>query len=618
MVGAMRAGFRRLLSGNKRSIKYRLIVSFCVLSIIPMLAAQLVSYYSLAGALQKKVDALEGVNLLQTRKILSTKLEFYEDLLYQMYTDDRLIDLMKKLDEGEDVEFTSGQLRRALHAYIHTMPYVQSIAVLTGSGGVVFDDLLTGYNTKTSWLDASTDRPARLFRAIAYGQGTLFFPSEPASLYAEKKHYLFHLGHRFVETHDIWRRSGVIILSIDERMLGEICDEQLEKGSAEAAEGYVCLIAEDGTIVSHPEESQISRRLALPSDPAARARAIEATIWGGAPKKGNRLSLYELREPRTGWSIVAARDQSVIYREIVIRQRIAVTVILVTVALLLAIIFYISGRLTRSIDAVAAAMNAAAAGELSARVAIGGDMPAEIERIADNFNSMIGKIGDLLREVQEASTKQRNAEIAALEARVNPHFLYNTLDTINWMAIDREEYEISGAINALADILRYGIDESNGEVEVRREVEWLRKYVFLQRTRLKCAFEFRLEVDPSVLDLRIHKLLFQPFVENSIIHGFKDACESHELSISIRGKGELMSTTIEDDGCGIDREALEEIMAGTRAAVGSRGHIGMYNAIERIKSYYGAKAEVEIDSALGVGTSVRIALPAGPLREEAR
>jgi len=302
----------------------------------------------------------------------------------------------------------------------------------------------------------------------------------------------------------------------------------------------------------------------------------------------------------------------------VIRQRIAVTVILVTVALLLAIIFYISGRLTRSIDAVAAAMNAAAAGELSARVAIGGDMPAEIERIADNFNSMIGKIGDLLREVQEASTKQRNAEIAALEARVNPHFLYNTLDTINWMAIDREEYEISGAINALADILRYGIDESNGEVEVRREVEWLRKYVFLQRTRLKCAFEFRLEVDPSVLDLRIHKLLFQPFVENSIIHGFKDACESHELSISIRGKGELMSTTIEDDGCGIDREALEEIMAGTRAAVGSRGHIGMYNAIERIKSYYGAKAEVEIDSALGVGTSVRIALPAGPLREEAR
>ena len=178
------------------------------------------------------------------------------------------------------------------------------------------------------------------------------------------------------------------------------------------------------------------------------------------------------------------------YQEISSQQRITIAVVLLSIVVLLAIIFLITGRLTRSIGTVVAAMNAAAAGELSARIDIDRTMPLEIEEIASNFNIMIEKIGALIREVQAASTKQRNAEIAAIEAQVNPHFLYNTLDTINWMAIDRDEFEISDAIGALAEILRYGIDDSNGVVEIRQEVEWLKNYVSLQQTRLKDAFDF--------------------------------------------------------------------------------------------------------------------------------
>jgi two-component system sensor histidine kinase YesM len=568
----------------------------------------------MAGILQRKFDALENTNLVQTRKIIGTKLDFYDDLLYQMYTDDHLIDLMKELNAGENIEFTSGQLRRALHTYIYTMPYIQSIAVLTSSGRMVFDDILTGYNTKTSWLDASTDRPAKLFDSIANGMGTRFFPSELASLYAVKKHYLFHLGHRFVETRDAWRRSGVIILSIDERMLSEICDESSVNGSGAASEGSICLISGDGTIVSHPDESLIGKKIDLPSAPAARDDAIKRIVRGGEADKARRLSVYELQEPKTGWYIIAARDLGVTYRELSKQQRIAIAVSLSTVAILLAIILYITDRLTRSMGAIVAAMNSAAAGELSTRISIGEDMPLEVERIAENFNSMIEKIGDLLREVQAALTKQRNAEIAALEAQVNPHFIFNTLDTINWMAIDREEFEISNAIGALADILRYGIDDSNGEVEIRREVEWLKKYVFLQQTRLKGAFDFRLDLAISVLDLRIHKLLFQPFVENSIVHGFRGTAKAHELSISIGRDDDRLLVAIADNGCGIDSAMLREIEAGALAETGRGSHIGMRNAIERIKMYYGSEAAVDVDSAPGEGTRIRIGLPVSELR----
>ncbi len=594
----------------KRSFKYRLIVSFCLLSIIPVILIQIFSYYNIAGKLQKKIDALENINLVQTRKIIRTNLDFYEDLLSQMYTDDHLIGLVDELNGGENAEFISGQLRRSLHAYMYAMPYVQSITVLTSSGRMVFDDLLTGYNTMTSWLDIAGGQPAALFREVISGNATRVFPSQLASYYTAKKHYLFHLGHRFIDYKNIWRKNGVIILSIDERMLGEICDERLDKGSGGTTEDSTFIVAGDGTIVSYPDKSFVGKKVDLPSDPAGRREGIKRMIWGAGALDAKKNSIYELSEEKSGWSIIAARNQSVMYQEISAQARASILVILASVVVLFAIIFLITGRLTRSIGAVVAAMNAAAGGELTARIESDEAMPLEIEEIAANFNTMIEKIAGLIREVQAASTKQRDAEIAALEAQVNPHFLYNTLDTINWMAIDREEFEISGAIGALADILRYGIDDSNGLVDIRREVEWLKKYVSLQRTRLKDAFGFVLGVDPAALGCDAHKLLFQPFVENSIVHGFRGVDARHELAVSIRKEGSRIRIEIADNGRGIDEGSLREILGGGLPDKGRKGHIGIRNAIARIRMYYGSEASIAIESAPGEGTRVLIAYPA--------
>jgi len=609
MHAAMRMPSLARFSSSKRSFKYRLIVSFCLLSIMPVIIIQVVSYYNIAGKLQRKIDELENTNLLQTRKTIRTNLDFYEDLLYQMYTDDHLIELVNALNGGENVEFNSGQLRRSLHAYVYTMPYVQSIAVLTSSGRMVFDDMLTGYNTMTSWLDIAGGRPAKLFQAIVSQNDTRVFPTESASFFTAKKYYLFHLGHRFVDYKAVWYKSGAIILSIDERMLAEICDERPDKDASGTTEDSVIIVAADGTVVSHSDKSLVGKRFDLPEGPAARSSAIKRMIWGEKASESKKTSIYELKDAKTGWSVIAARNQSVMYQEISNQQRITIVVVLSSVAVLLAIIFVITGRLTKSIGTVVAAMNAAAGGELSARIERDEAMPLEIEEIAANFNSMIEKIEGLVREVEAASTKRKDAEIAALEAQVNPHFLYNTLDTINWMAIDRNEYEISNAIGSLAEILRYGIDKSNEVVDIRREVEWLKHYVSLQQTRLKDTFDFRLDVHPSALDCRMHKLLFQPFVENSILHGFRGVDAKHELCVSIGRYGARVKVTIADNGRGMDARTLREIEEGTFPGEGRRGHIGMHNAIARIKMYYGADAAVGIESAPGEGTRISIYFP---------
>ncbi len=149
------------------------------------------------------------------------------------------------------------------------------------------------------------------------------------------------------------------------------------------------------------------------------------------------------------------------------------------------------------------------------------DTEDEMGQIADNFNTMTGKVKNLIAEVTEITQKQKNAEIRALEAQINPHFLYNTLDSINWMAIEKEEYEISKMLRNLGIILRYSINKSNQMVTIAEMADWLEKYVSLQKMRFNNAFICEVYVSEEAKNIRIHKLLIQPFVENAILHGFK-------------------------------------------------------------------------------------------------
>lgn len=196
-----------------------------------------------------------------------------------------------------------------------------------------------------------------------------------------------------------------------------------------------------------------------------------------------------------------------------------------------------------------------------------------------------------------------------MEAQINPHFLYNTLDTINWMAIDRDEYEISNMIAVLAGILRYGISDSNGVVKIKEEVDWLKQYIFLQQTRLKNSFECRINVEPEIMGLPIHKLLLQPFIENAILHGFEGVERKHCLSVDMGRDRDCIRIKIADNGRGMPGQMAQEINAGIFRKTDDKNHIGMENAITRIRMYYGEEAKVMLDSQSGQGTLVQIWIP---------
>lgn len=581
---------------DKRSIKTRLVAAFIATSVLPVLLVNIISYYNTSKLVHDKVVSMMQANLQQTKVTVDVWLDSYEDILFQIYTDDAIVDLVDKINAGEDIANNRKMLRKNLRGLFYTKDYVKSISIITASGELIFYDQLTASTTNTSWMESIPLSQADIYKSISSDNKTHLFTTGEGVVFGSNSYYLFHIGHRIIDYRKVDKQCGVVMVSIDERLLKEICSSSME-------DGVNFFVDSRGFIVSCFDESKIG--VPIFSEYATEKEKKSACcnlVKQSGLLGGGELLTYTIYDDKTGWTIVRVTNQEELISNLHKQQQM---IICITLASLVIVLFVISSqimRMTNSIKKVVEAMKLAGKGNLNVKVSPDKDRPTEIEIIADEFNSTMDKL-------KISTEKQKNAEIMALEAQINPHFLYNTLDTLNWMAIDKDEYDISNNITALASILRYGITNSNGVVKISEEVQWLKQYIFLQQNRLKNAFECNMRVEPELMDLPIHKLLLQPFIENAILHGFEGVSRTHVLNVEMRREEDTICIKIEDNGCGMTEDMVWEVNHGIFGNAESKRHIGMENAITRIRMYYGEKAVVRIESEADQGTRVNICIP---------
>lgn len=239
--------------------------------------------------------------------------------------------------------------------------------------------------------------------------------------------------------------------------------------------------------------------------------------------------------------------------------------------------------------------------------------------IIDKFNMMAGHIYALTqkvdlahKEVEKEMELRRIAEIKTLEAQINPHFLYNTLDTINWMALEKNEFEISEMLGALGSLLRYSVTNIDMVVLVKAEVEWIKKYLYLQKKRFGELFQYEIHAEKETEYLSIHKMLLQPIVENAIIHGFSDITAGGRIIIVIKKEDKDLCIEVSDNGCGMDEKKIEELYECVyHPEKYKKTNIGFFNVVNRLNAYYGKEYEITIDSRIGKGTRVSIVIKNG-------
>lgn len=585
---------------GKNSLSRKITNAFIITSIIPITFITMFSYVATSNTVKENAETLIGNNVQQIQMSLDMALGSYEDLLLQACVDDEIVELVERINEKEDRVSVELKLKKKLQSMLYAKKNIRSVMVITESGERIFYEGITGSSIRSIVFNLK-EQQEEAYKKISETNQTVFFPTEKCREMGD--HYLFHIGHRVIDYQNIVKPLGVLIISIDENMLKETCNNDQKNSDT-------FLVSADGVIISHVNKEYIGEKIiSQNNDIEKRKRGYLKFVKENDNRRENEISLNAVYRPELQSDIVYVSDQKSVNHELRNQQKIIFTLMFISILILIGMNQALLHKVMRFINNFIFTMKEAAGGTLSVRTAQDKDTLAEFKPIEQQFNQMLEQLEFSRQKEKEANAKQKDAEIAALEAQINPHFLYNTLDTINWMAINNDEYEISNAISTLAYILRYTIDKSNAIVTVKEETEWLKQYLFLQQIRLQGEFKCSIEVDPDILEWRIHKQLMQPFVENAIIHGFELRKKECILRVNIDRAGNDILIVIWDNGKGIEPELVDAMNGGTFPSATDKNCIGIENSITRINLYYGKRARVSLESEIGRYTKIRIVVP---------
>ena len=211
-------------------------------------------------------------------------------------------------------------------------------------------------------------------------------------------------------------------------------------------------------------------------------------------------------------------------------------------------------------------------------------------------------------EVYQVQAQKRNVELRVLQSQINPHFLYNTLDTIQWKALEYKAFDVADMINSLSIFFRISLSDGKEFITIDDEIEHVRNYLEIQETRYKDKISYKINLDDSVPQYLVPKMIIQPLVENSIYHGLKLKKQKGNININVFSKDDCIIIEVIDNGLGMDLEKLATTRKNLYESIESE-HYGLYNINERLKLTFKDKYSIDIDSEFGKGTRVSLKIP---------
>lgn len=237
----------------------------------------------------------------------------------------------------------------------------------------------------------------------------------------------------------------------------------------------------------------------------------------------------------------------------------------------------------------------------------------EIRMLSDQYDQMVVRIGELIEHIKEEQELKRKTELKLLQAQINPHFLYNTLDTIVWLAEGKRHEEVVEMITALSSFLRMGLNNGRDFITVRGEEEHIKSYLQIQHFRYEDIMDYEIDLEEEIKEYSMLKLTLQPIVENALYHGIKNCRKKGFLKISGWQEKEDIFLRVEDNGIGMKPDELEKMQKLVRRGgedVDQREGFGIANVAERIRLNFGGAYGLQMESEYGVGTKVTVKIPA--------
>lgn len=587
---------------KKKSLSARFIGKFS--------SIQSVIFATVAVLVLSAVVIVTGVSMRFTNtSIFENSSEYTHTIIQQMNQNiDSYIDYMENIayliSSNEDVqdylfddEIDNEGRYRILNQFqtiLDSRSDIRNVGIISKSGRMLIND---GSKSVNQDLDLNTQE--WYTNALKSPNGPILTSSHVQHIISGERPWVITLSRGIRDRSGSGEKEGVFFIDLNYSAISGLCDQ-----STVGTKGYAFILDAKGNIVYHPQQQQLYNELQT-ENISLIMDTDEDTVLTGT---GNDGKLYSIsRSEKTGWTVVDCTN----VRELLSKSRQAQSVYVLTAIVLVAIALFFSRFMARSItlpiQKLRDSMKKVQEGDFSVSDVVV-DSKNEIGSLTKSFDVMTHKIQELMEQNVHEQEEKRKSELKALQSQINPHFLYNTLDSIIWMAEGKKNEEVVLMTASLARLLRQSISNEDEVVPIANEVEYARGYLTIQKMRYKDKLEFQIDVDPSILHIPLIKLVLQPIIENAIYHGLKYK-ESKGLLI-VKGfmKDGNAVLQIIDDGVGMDEETLAHIYDRHKVNYHSNG-VGVYNVQKRLKLYYGEDYGITYESEKGKGTTATITIP---------
>jgi len=400
--------------------------------------------------------------------------------------------------------------------------------------------------------------------------------------------------------------QAVLLIEMAYQGLEEVLDE-VTLGNG----GYIYLMDSNGDIIWHPKFELIA------SGRVKENNLVAAGYDDGSREEvfnGTRQTVVTKTVGYTGWKLVGVIKGTGISLNMLKTRLFIVFVILLIIFIVILINSYISFRVTNPIRELEKSVKELEEGNLDADIYMGGSY--EVQHLGKSVQDMKFRIKGLMQDIVSEHEEKRKSEFDSLQAQINPHFLYNTLDIIVWQIENEKQSEAVHTVTALARFFRLSLGKGKNIVTVRDEIDHVKNYLMIQHMRFKNKFDYEFDIAEDVLELPSLKLMLQPLVENAIYHGMEFMDGDGMIMVKAWRKEDELYLSVADNGLGMTEDKVEMILTGESTSGNGRGSgIGVKNVNERIKLYFGEAYGLTIDSEPDEGTTVIIHLPAKDEKE---
>ncbi len=537
--------------------------------------------------------------------MLSRTTDSIEDYLRRMrrISDAMYYDIIKDMDfESEDLSSEINLLYEANKDNLVSFALFASNGDLISAAPIALQKEMANV-TEQNWFTTAFNKMENLHFSTPHVQN--LFMDETDYRY----HWVISLSRAVDLNYGGKPRMGVLLVDMNYETIQQMLEGVNQANSSQ----YVYLITGNGQLIYHPKAEQIS--LGIHDENFAQAAGYDDGVYEESFEGEKRIVVVDTVS-YTGWKLVSVTPVRNFYLGMKSTRYFVILVAALTGLAMIIMNQLVTWRVTEPLLKLNESIKNMEAGNSDSAIYIGGTY--EVEHLGKTLQRSLDEINRLMKDIVIEQEEKRKSELDALQSQINPHFLYNTLDSIVWM-IEGEHYEEAVfMITQLASLFRVSLSKGRTIIPIEDELRHAENYMNIQKVRFKNAFVMNYEIDPEIKGCLTVKLIVQPILENAIYYGVKNMDEDGEITLKGYRKDDDIFIEVIDNGYGIPSEKLPYLLTEDKRASKNGSGVGLINVHKRIQLRFGDSYGLHIESEPDEGTKVTIHLPAIPATEENR